>query len=159
MVTRYLSCCKVLWVLHHYHLLLWRETPADVPWENREKRNDKNHHEKASFFSTSWVLKWFFCFVFGENILKSIRQEVFYKKDVLWNFAKFRVNDRARVLEAAWNFIKKEALAQVFSSEFWEISKNTFSYRTPPVAASPSSLPKYLLAISVKYSLNAALPS
>ena len=34
------------------------------------------------------------------------------------------------------NFIKKETLAQVFSCEFCEISKNTFSYRTPPVAAS-----------------------
>ena len=33
-------------------------------------------------------------------------------------------------------FIKKETLAQVFSCEFCEISKNTFSYRTPPVAAS-----------------------
>ena len=31
-------------------------------------------------------------------------------------------------------FIKKETLAQVFSCEFWEISKYTFSYRTPPVA-------------------------
>ena len=34
----------------------------------------------------------------------------------------------------ACNFIKKEALAQVFSCEFCKISKNTFSYRTPPVA-------------------------
>ena len=34
------------------------------------------------------------------------------------------------------NSIKKEALTQVFSSEFCEVSKNTFSYRTPPVAAS-----------------------
>ena len=33
-------------------------------------------------------------------------------------------------------FIKKETLAQVFSCEFWEISKYTFSYRTPPVATS-----------------------
>ena len=32
--------------------------------------------------------------------------------------------------------IKKETLAQVFSCEFCEISKNTFSYRTPLVAAS-----------------------
>ena len=31
----------------------------------------------------------------------------------------------------ACNFIKKETLAQVFSCEFCEISKNTFSYRTP----------------------------
>ena len=36
----------------------------------------------------------------------------------------------------ACNFIKKETLAQVFSCEFYEISNNTFFYRTPPVAAS-----------------------
>ena len=34
------------------------------------------------------------------------------------------------------NFIKKETLAQVFSSEFCEISKNTFCYRTSLAAAS-----------------------
>ena len=33
-------------------------------------------------------------------------------------------------------FFKKETLAQVFPCEFREISKKTFSYRTPPVAAS-----------------------
>ena len=33
-------------------------------------------------------------------------------------------------------FLKKESLAQVFSCEFYEISKNTFSYRAPPVTAS-----------------------
>ena len=32
-------------------------------------------------------------------------------------------------------FIKKETLAQVFSCEFWEISLNTFSYRTPAAAS------------------------
>ena len=36
----------------------------------------------------------------------------------------------------ACNFIKKETLAQVFSGEYCEISKNTFSYKTHPVAAS-----------------------
>ena len=36
----------------------------------------------------------------------------------------------------AYNFIKKETLTQVFSCEFYDISKNTCSYRTPPVAAS-----------------------
>ena len=36
----------------------------------------------------------------------------------------------------ACNFIKKKTLAQVFSCEFCEISKNTFSYKTPLVAAS-----------------------
>ena len=34
------------------------------------------------------------------------------------------------------NFIKKETLAQVSPCEFCIISKNTFSYRTTPVAAS-----------------------
>ena len=34
------------------------------------------------------------------------------------------------------NFIKKETLAQGFSYEFCEISKNTFSYKTHLVAAS-----------------------
>ena len=39
----------------------------------------------------------------------------------------------------AFNFIQKETLAQVFSCEIFEISKNTFSYRTSPVAASKST--------------------
>ena len=34
------------------------------------------------------------------------------------------------------SIFKKETLAQVFSCEFFETCKNTFSYRTPPVAAS-----------------------
>ena len=40
----------------------------------------------------------------------------------------------------ACNFIKKEILAQAFSCEFCEISKNAFSYRKPPMAASESNL-------------------
>ena len=36
----------------------------------------------------------------------------------------------------ARNFIKTKTLAQVLSCEICEISKNTFSYRTPPLAAS-----------------------
>ena len=37
------------------------------------------------------------------------------------------------------NFIKKETLAQAFYCEFCEISKYTFSYGTPPLAASGQS--------------------
>ena len=40
----------------------------------------------------------------------------------------------------AYNFIIKENLAQVFSCEFCEISKNVFSYRTPLVAVSSCHL-------------------
>ena len=39
----------------------------------------------------------------------------------------------------------KKSLAQVFSCEFCGISKNTFSYRTPPVAASEHSLGMFLI--------------
>ena len=49
------------------------------------------------------------------------------KKGVLRNFS-----NRPQ----ACNFIKKDSLAQVFSCQFFEISKNTFFYRIPPVAAS-----------------------
>ena len=49
-------------------------------------------------------------------------------------FNKYWNNPEAIAL--ACNFIKKETLAQVISSEFCEISKNTFPHRTPPMAAS-----------------------
>ena len=45
-------------------------------------------------------------------------------------------NKVAGLSPKAWNFIKTETLAQVFSCEFCEISKNPFFYRTPLVAAS-----------------------
>ena len=46
-----------------------------------------------------------------------------------------------KILRESCNFIRKETLAQVFSCEFCKISKNTFSYRTPLVAASSSPEP------------------
>ena len=73
---------------------------------------------------------------------RSSRPKVFCKKGVLRNFAKFTGKHLCQILflirlqAEACIFIKKETLAQVFSSEFYKISKNTFSYRTPPVAAS-----------------------
>ena len=51
---------------------------------------------------------------------KNLRQNLFFNK----------------VAGATCNFIKKEALSQVFSCEFCEIFKNSFFYRTPPLAAS-----------------------
>ena len=45
----------------------------------------------------------------------------------------------------AFNFIKKETLAQVFSCEFCENSKNTFLHRTPLVAASVSTSNKFAI--------------
>ena len=48
---------------------------------------------------------------------RSSRPEVFYKKGVFRNFAKFTAK-------------------QVFSCEFGKTSKNTFFHKTPPMAAS-----------------------
>ena len=47
------------------------------------------------------------------------------KKGVLRNFWKFRGKHLCQSFFFN-NFIKKDTLTQVFSSEFWEISKNTF---------------------------------
>ena len=65
------------------------------------------------------------------TIGRSSRPEVFCKKGVLKNFTKLAGKHLCQRL-----FFKKESLAQMFSCEFCEISKNTFFYRTPLVAAS-----------------------
>ena len=56
--------------------------------------------------------------------------EVLYEKGVLKNFAKLTGKHVSQSLsfnkDVAWNFIKKENLAQMFSCEFCEIFKNTF---------------------------------
>ena len=58
--------------------------------------------------------------------------EVFYKKGVLRNFAKLTRKHLCqrlffnKVTALACNFIEKDTLTQVFSCEFFEISKNNF---------------------------------
>ena len=67
-----------------------------------------------------------------DSCFRSSRPEVFCKKGVLRNLPKFTGKHLCRslffnkVVAEACNFIKKETLAQVFSCEFCEISKNTF---------------------------------
>ena len=66
------------------------------------------------------------------------------RKGVFRNFIKFTGKQLQlcrnlfliKLQAEACNFIKKKTLTQVFSCEFCEISKNTFSHRTPLVAAS-----------------------
>ena len=79
---------------------------------------------------------------------RSHRSKVFCKKGVLRNFVKFTGKHLCqsfffnKVAGAPATLLTKEALTQVFSSEFCEISKNSFSNkdsfsnRTLPLAAS-----------------------
>ena len=104
------------------------QTTPDVQWRNKEKRNDKDHHEKARFFSPTWVLEYFFGFVFVKNVfLRSSLQEVFL--EISQNSpenACTRVSFLIKLQTKTCNFIKKEALAQVFPCEFYAVSKKTF---------------------------------
>ena len=73
--------------------------------------------------------------------------KVFCKKGVLRNIAKFTGKHLCQSLffnKIAGNFIKKEALAQEFSCEFCEISKNANFYRTASVAASVAKLQQFI---------------
>ena len=77
------------------------------------------------------IYKWF------SNDLRISCPEMLCKKGVLRNFAK---RTGKYLCQSLFFLIKLQAEAQpeaqVFSCKFCEISKNTFSYKTPPVAAS-----------------------
>ena len=72
----------------------------------------------------------------------SSHPKVFCKKDVLSNFAEFTGKQLCLRPETC-NFIKKETLALAFSCTLCKISKNTFSYRIPLVAASDPFLQQH----------------
>ena len=96
---------------------------------------------------------------FNDTKSRSSRLEVFCKKVLLAILQNSQEDTCARISffiklqDDACNFIKKETLAQVFSFEFCKISKNTFSYRTPPVAASGKAVnkSKYLVSFTLIY--------
>ena len=71
-------------------------------------------------------------FEIGNRNSRSSNQRCSVKQGVLGNFAKFTGKHLRqslffnKLVGAASNFIKKETLAQVFSCETYEISKNIF---------------------------------
>ena len=87
---------------------------------------------------------------------KNEKPDVFCKKSVLRNFAKFTGKHLRqglyfnKVAGLASNFIKIETMSQVPSCEFCKISKNTFCSRTPQVAAYVKS---FFLPLSLLYLL------
>ena len=79
------------------------------------------------------------------QILKAVAQSCSVKKIF------FEISQNSQEMTCAkvsflikFYFIKKESLAQVFSYELYEISKNTFLYRTSPVAASEILVLSYM---------------
>ena len=94
--------------------------------------------EKLTFICKIFTKKWGFHFHYSWNFLFKI-----FLCLEIWNLVKLLVAPEAVVqrcsvneLLKACNFVKKETLAQVFSCEFCEISKNTFFHETPLVGAS-----------------------
>ena len=89
----------------------------------------------------------------GSHWMCSVRKGVFRK------FAKFTRNTCARVsflikLQAsAFNFVKKETLAQVFSCKFCKFSKNTFFIENLRVTASGICFCSYVCGISGMFPL------
>ena len=79
-----------------------------------------------------------------QDIPEAVVQRCSVKKVFLEISQKSQENNCARISF----LIKLQALAQVFSSEFCEISKNTFCYRTPLVAA--SHIPSHFIRELVK---------
>ena len=97
-----------------------------------ESRLSKEHHmEKNVFF-----------------IGRCSHPEMFCKKKVFLKISQnSQENTCARVsflIKLQFSFIKKEALAQVFSCEFSEISKDNFFHRIPLVAASVFAIKNYV---------------
>ena len=89
----------------------------------------------------SQKIQWFLTIAFD---FRCSHRRCSIKKRIFRNFTTFTgkhlrqslfFNKVAGLRPKTCNFIKKETLAQVFYCEFCEIFKNTFSYRTPPVAA------------------------
>ena len=64
-----------------------------------------------------------------------------------------RVSFLVKLQASGLQFIKNETLAQVFSYEFCEISKKTFFYRAPLVAAFKLLLSRCFLKDSVRWNL------
>ena len=76
-----------------------------------------------------WVYRVFLIAIKNRNS----RPEVFCEKGVLSNFTKSIGKHLCQSLFLNKVVVKKETLAQVFSCEFWDISKYNFPYRLPLV--------------------------
>ena len=95
-----------------------------------------SHQTSRTSQISHYRIKYEVCISFKKNNLRKARQKNRSSRpEVLCNTCA-RVSFLIKLQAKACNFIKKVILTQVFSCEFSGISKNTFFYRTIPVAAS-----------------------
>ena len=136
--TLHLRCLKGFWI---------------CPWKCRKGSPLIQRNPLNNIWDVSTVIQWFikrklfFSHYFSRTLLchwddcfqeclwmttqksRSSCPEVFCKKVVLWNLAKFRGKHLCQSLFSC-NFIKKGTSSQLFFCKFCDIFKNTFSYRT-----------------------------
>ena len=95
----------------------------------------KSVHEMLIFHAIMWIIIMFQELVFQKVSCLTLKKLSF--EGVLWKrrSSKFRKMHRKGPVPKPL-FIKKETLAQTFSCKFCGTFKNTFIYRTPPLAAS-----------------------
>ena len=106
-----------------------------------QKRGGSSAFPSKLFFKKNWSQNHIF------THCRSSRREMFCKKGVLRNLAKFTEKhlwqslffNKVAGLQLSWKK-KQKTLAQVFPCEFCKISKNAFYYTTPPMAVSDTGI-------------------
>ena len=92
-----------------------------------------------------------------QRVIQKLPLEVFHKKRCCWKFRKIHTKTPV-AMSLAWNFFKKESLAQVFSCEFCEIFKNIFFTEHLRVTASGNSIVHVQLSLFIILIVDSSLP-
>ena len=113
---------------------LFRLRKLDLALEQKFESTTETSYKMFLWFSNKTPQD-FGCINFGSEgaVRRYSSKQVFLK---IAQNSKESTCARASFLIEVCNFIKKEALAQVFLCKFCKNFKNIFSYRIPPVAAS-----------------------
>ena len=98
----------------------------------------------TEFQSNCCSLIWIFC---SKKALRRLNNK--HESSLHLIHQEYVSNIRSSRPDVFCDFFKKETLAQVFSCEFCEISKNIFFYRTPLVAASETLLQFYSMSQNI----------
>ena len=110
------------------------------------------HEKEFSSTYNVWYLRTIFAYYGYDSgqrlyVNRSSRPEVFWQKAVPGSFAKFTGKHLCHSLflnkVEAYNFIKKETLAQVFFCEFYEIYKNTLFLQNSSVTKQSANAAKH----------------